>query len=121
MGAPLTLRNPYHPIASGYSAFAVVEALAREHALHRVPVVDSNRFVLNLVTQSQVIRWLSDHIDLIGSINEKPIKWMKRCFKEVLSVTEDSITIDAFNLMVNKGVQVRRRRHTHTETCTLCS
>jgi CBS-domain-containing membrane protein len=96
----------YLPVSqSGYSAFSVVEALARERGLHRVPIIDSKRQVINLVTQSQVVRYLADHVEMIGSIAQKTIKECPRLFKEVLSVREETIAIDAFNLMVEKNVQ----------------
>jgi hypothetical protein len=48
-----------------------------------VPVVDSKRQVLNLVTQSQVVRWLAEHVDALGAINAKTIKDCPRLFKKV--------------------------------------
>lgn len=109
MESPLTLRNPYHPIQCGYSAYSVVEALSRQLGLHRVPVIDHHRNVLNLVTQSQVVSWLFDHLDLLGYISEKKIQDCHRCLKEVLTVTEDSTTLEAFEKMATHNVQVRKR------------
>jgi CBS-domain-containing membrane protein len=46
---------------SGYSALAVVETLAREKGVARVPVVDRERHILNLVTNSGVLAFLNQN------------------------------------------------------------
>lgn len=51
MQHPLTRRNPFHPVTRGYSLLFALELLAREEDLHRVPVVDSERKLINLITQ----------------------------------------------------------------------
>ena len=51
MQHPLTRRNPFHPVPRGYSLLFALELLAREEDLHRVPVVDSERKLINLITQ----------------------------------------------------------------------
>jgi CBS domain-containing protein len=89
----------------GYSALAVVEPLAREENLHRVPVINKERQMFNLVTQSQVIDWMAANLHRIGGRINKKVKLCENAFKpRVLAVTEDSIAMDAFNNMVDKGV-----------------
>jgi len=105
MTYPLSHRNPFHPVKEGYSALAVIEALAREENLYRVPVIDKNRQMFNLVTQSQVVDFLARNLEHLGPKANKPIKLCEHAFKpRVLSVLEDSIAIDAFNSMVEKEV-----------------
>eukprot|EP00456_Euglypha_rotunda_P025964 TRINITY_DN2092_c0_g1_i10.p1 TRINITY_DN2092_c0_g1~~TRINITY_DN2092_c0_g1_i10.p1 ORF type:complete len:330 (-),score=51.28 TRINITY_DN2092_c0_g1_i10:23-1012(-) len=104
MTYPLSTRNPFHPVREGYSALAVVEALAKEEALHRVPVVDQNRQMFNLVTQSQVIDFLHKNVTLLGEKANMPVGEIKSVYKPVISVTEDSLAIDAFNLMVEQNI-----------------
>lgn len=105
MEAPSMTRNLYHPVHSGYSAFAVVEALARESGLHRVPVISKDRQMINLVTQSQVVRFLFHHVNTLGTIKDSKVKDFKHLFHEVLAVKEDSLAIDGFNLMAQNDVQ----------------
>ena len=38
---PSSLKNPYHPLCSGYSACAVMEILGREKGTHRVAIVNN--------------------------------------------------------------------------------
>ena len=73
----------------GYSALAVVEALARERGLHRVPVIDSNRRIVNLVTNSQVLKYLNDNIDLLGSVLIKTLDACGNRFLKPVSVTAE--------------------------------
>ena len=63
------------PVVSGYSAFAVMETMARERSIRRVPVVNNRKegLLVNLVTQSQCVRWLANHINLLGAKQEKPV------------------------------------------------
>ena len=73
-------------LVQGYSALAVVEALARERGLHRVPVIDSNRRIVNLVTNSQVLKYLNDNIDLLGSVLIKTLDACGNRFLKPVSV-----------------------------------
>jgi len=105
MKYPVAYRNPFHPVEEGYSALAVLEPLARTENLHRIPVIDKNRQMFNLVTQSQVVAFLAKNLDLIGRKKDKPVSLCEDARKpRVLSVSEDSLAIDAFNSMVEKGV-----------------
>jgi len=104
MTYPLSTRNPFHPVREGYSALAVVEALAKEEKLHRVPVVDNNRQMFNLVTQSQVVDFLHKNVTSLGKKANMPVGEIKGILKPVVSVTEESLAIDAFNLMVEKNI-----------------
>lgn len=51
MQFPLSRKNPFHPISSGYSLLFALELMAREEELHRVPIVDADRNLVNLITQ----------------------------------------------------------------------
>jgi len=105
MKYPLSHRNPFHPVEEGSSALAVVEPLARTENLHRIPVIDKNRQMINLVTQSQVVTFLANNLNRIGTKKDKPVRLVENARKpRVLSVSEDSLAIDAFNSMIEKGV-----------------
>lgn len=106
---PLSLKNPYHPIIAGFSAFAVMETLGREKGAHRVAIINNrvDRKISNLVTESQVIRWLHNSIDALG---DRANKHISECLdgnmiREVVNVSETSNAIDAFDLMIQHGIQ----------------
>lgn len=101
---PLARRNPFHPVAREYSLLYAIEALARERSLHRVPVVDSDRMLVNLVTQSQVVSFLQRNMSLVGDKRNMHIKEIRGVIHEVYSVNIKQRAIDAFTQMVEKGV-----------------
>jgi CBS domain-containing protein len=105
MTYPLSRRNPFHPLHRGYSAMAVVEPLAREPQLHRIPVIDPDtKQMFNLVTQSQVLRWLHKHLDIMGTIKHKAVGDCPSVMKPVIHVTEGSDTLKAFQTMFDDNI-----------------
>jgi CBS domain-containing protein len=96
---PLSKRNPFHPVKQGYSAWAVLEPLAREN-IHRIPIVSEDGQIVNLVTQSQVIRVLNDNIAQLDGKLTRPVSSCKRFFKDVIVVQEETTALEAFKLMV---------------------
>eukprot|EP00456_Euglypha_rotunda_P059636 TRINITY_DN4985_c0_g1_i7.p1 TRINITY_DN4985_c0_g1~~TRINITY_DN4985_c0_g1_i7.p1 ORF type:complete len:253 (-),score=24.37 TRINITY_DN4985_c0_g1_i7:304-1062(-) len=60
-------RNPYHPVPRGYSLFHAFEIMARTGA-HRVPVVDRNDRVANIITQSMLIKFFHSNMALLGKL-----------------------------------------------------
>ena len=49
---------------------SAIELLAREENLHRIPVIEDfkSRKLVNIITQSQVITYLCNHLDQLGAI-----------------------------------------------------
>jgi CBS-domain-containing membrane protein len=101
---PSSRRNPFHPVTKGYSLFSAMELLARERGLHRVPVVDENRQLVNLITQSQLLRYLQSHMKELGPIKDKPIAEMRYSQNPVLCVNQDELAITAFEKMMTEEV-----------------
>jgi len=101
---PLSRRNPFHPVTRGYSLFSAIELLARERGLHRVPVIDENRKLVHLVTQSQVVLYLHQNIHALGEVKNKPAGLVQNFDVQVLAVREDSFIMEAFDLMLSRNV-----------------
>lgn len=101
---PILKRNPYHPVTTGYSLLSAVELLAREPGLHRVPVVDSERQLKSLLTQSQVVDFVVSNIHLLGDIRAKPVMEIESGKKEVLSVKPTISAIEAFKFMATHQI-----------------
>ncbi len=55
MKYPVSLRNPFHPITKGFSLLHAVEMLARCDNLHHLPVVDSERHLVNVISQVRLL------------------------------------------------------------------
>jgi len=104
MRYPLSRRNPFHPVKVGYSLLYAIEALAKEHNLHRIPVIDQDRKLVNLITQSQVVRFLQENMQLLGSKRHIMVKELHGVIHHVFSINIDQKAIEAFNQMVEKGV-----------------
>jgi CBS domain-containing protein len=99
MQYPMTRKNVFHPITNGYSLFYAIETMAREEHLHRVPIIDEDRKLKSVLSQSQVIEFINANLDTLGTIKDKPVEQMRGVIKQVYTVKEDSLTIDAFKLM----------------------
>jgi len=104
MQYPLTKRNPFFPIHAGFSLFSSIEALAKEKNLHRVPIIDTDRKLVTVITQSQIVKLLGKNMDILGERKNKPVVMMDRFVEDVYTVHEDSIAMDAFRLMVEREV-----------------
>lgn len=106
MQYPVRWRNPFHPVVRGYSAMSVLEPLAHEPDLLRIPIVDRDtRQMYNLVTISQYGRWLHQNIASLGTIKDKPLSlFTVPLTKKVVSVSEDDIAITAFQKMIDENV-----------------
>jgi len=104
MTYPLSKRNPFHPVTRGYSVFHAMELLSRERGLHRVPVIDDNRKLVHMITQSQLIEFLSKNLEHLGGIRQKPIGQMKDITKEVITIKESETAMTAFQTMINKNI-----------------
>jgi len=103
MKSPLTRRNPFHPIKGGYSLLYAIEALAKERNLYRVAVIDDDRQLLNLITDSQVLTFLHENIDKIGPKVDRPVSEMN-VLREVVRIKESQPAVEAFNLMVKEAI-----------------
>jgi len=97
-------RNPFHPVPKGYSLFTVFEMLAREQGVCRVPILSETSNLANLITDSQMIRYLNNNLKNIGSIKDKPISNFSVSHNEVLCISEDETAIKAFDLMITKKI-----------------
>jgi CBS domain-containing protein len=91
-------------VTTGYSLLSAVELLARETGLHRVPVVDSERQLKSLLTQSQVVDFVVSNIHLLGDIRAKPVMEIESGKKEVLSVKLTVSAMEAFKFMATHQI-----------------
>eukprot|EP01117_Protostelium_nocturnum_P008070 TRINITY_DN2875_c0_g1_i1.p1 TRINITY_DN2875_c0_g1~~TRINITY_DN2875_c0_g1_i1.p1 ORF type:complete len:437 (+),score=160.02 TRINITY_DN2875_c0_g1_i1:45-1355(+) len=92
-------RNPFQPVVQGCSLFTAVELLAKGR-VSRVAVVDGHRtrHLLNVVTQSQVVKMIAQNITLLGAKAKKKVKDMD-LVRKVIEVKEMDNAIEAFKKM----------------------
>lgn len=103
MKNPMGILTPYHPTYVGYSLFNAFEVMARSN-LHRLAVVDHNRALVSVITQSQMVEFIYRNISLLGAKRSKCIKDMPYNLHEVYSVKPNDIALRAFSLMSEKNV-----------------
>jgi len=74
-----------------------MEMMAREECLHRVPIIDENRQLKNVLTQSHVAEFLLSNISLLGSKRSKQINQFIEIGQEKLKLlNEHQTAITAF-------------------------
>uniref|UniRef100_A0A7S3YCD8 CBS domain-containing protein n=2 Tax=Lotharella globosa TaxID=91324 RepID=A0A7S3YCD8_9EUKA len=98
---PLSRKNPFHPVCANHSVLSVIELLAKEPHLHRVPVLDNlqERKLVNLITQSHVLDFLVKNLNVLGERAKKPVRECREFFKDVHTCNENDTTVSAFRKM----------------------
>jgi CBS domain-containing protein len=97
MTYPVSKSNPFHPVPRGTSLLSVMEILAT--GVHRLPVLGQGDRLMQIVTQSDIVHWVSDHLQLLGKMRALSVRDMDSCIQYVLSVSQHERTIDAFRMM----------------------
>jgi len=100
---PLTKKNPYHPILRGFSLFAAWELLALA-GVHRVPVVDSDDQIVDIITQSMLIDFLWQNLEAIGTAAKSPVSDITSTFQQVVTISSQSKAIIGFQTMLQHVV-----------------
>jgi len=103
----LARRNPFHSVKHGASLQEVVEILAR--GVRRVPVIDNNDKVVNIVSQSSIVQFLNKHLPEVSSLFEEKVENVRLGTSPVISVTKETSAIDVFRMMdhhMRSGVAV---------------
>lgn len=103
MKNPLGILTPYHPLYMGYSLFSAYEVMARSN-LHRLAIVDANRMLISVITQSQLVEFTYRNIALLGPKRSKLVKDMPYNLHEVYHVKPSDIALKAFSVMAEKKV-----------------
>jgi len=104
MKYPRTKKNVFHPISRGYSLFSVLEILSKERGLHRVAVIDEQFNLVNIITESQVLRFLHSNMKELGSIKDKPVSDLNMTKEKMILVKETDSAVDAFKKMITENV-----------------
>jgi len=98
----LSRRNPFYPISTSDSLLRVCEQLAK--GVHRVPVVDQNGNVVNIISQSSIIQFLIQHKTEIKELTKHTLGELNMGTKPVISVKQDTPAIETFRLMDKKKI-----------------
>jgi len=99
----LARRNRFVSVPDDAPLMRVVEPLARGQ--HRVPIVNAQGQVVNVISQSSVVKFISDRLqgDIINNHADPKIEALPAVgSKPVLTVTKKASTISTFRLMDQK-------------------
>jgi len=97
MKYPVSKKNPFHPFKVGSTLLSAVEELAR--GTHRIPVLNDDGKLVNILTQSSVLRFLEKNRNLLGEKRTMKLEDINLSNQYVLSVHEQEAAIDAFRLI----------------------
>jgi len=101
---PVKKESPHHPIHTGASLLMAWELLAHtpEH-IHRLPVLNDDGGIADVITQSMLIDFLWQNIEKIGRAADMHVRDIQGT-DHVISVNEDTRAIVAFREMAKSGV-----------------
>lgn len=77
--------------------------LMAKNKVHRVPIVDSSGSLSTIITQSHVVKILSDNIDIFP-FSMKKLKELGLGTKNVYSVSENEPAIEAFKIIQSQKI-----------------
>jgi len=98
----LSRRNAFRSLHSSDNLLTVCQLLST--GLHRVPIVDESGTVINIISQSSVIQFLSHHLKEYKDELNRTLKELNLGTKPVISVKQDTLAIETFRLMDNKKI-----------------
>jgi len=99
----LSKRNPMVPIKHDATLLECLELFAK-NKVHRMPIMEGKK-IINVITQSGIVNWLSKHKSLLGaSLCKKTLNDLQLGFKPLISVKMTDMTWDAFQTIVKHGV-----------------
>jgi 5'-AMP-activated protein kinase regulatory gamma subunit len=101
--ADLSKRNSMFPVAADASLLDAVKIMANNH-VQRIPILNDNGQIVNLLTQSAIITFLSQHIDQLGPSVNKTLKELNFERKPVIAIDHNKPAIEAFKLMVENRI-----------------
>ncbi|KYQ90477.1 CBS (cystathionine-beta-synthase) domain-containing protein [Tieghemostelium lacteum] len=106
ISSPFTKANKYNPITQNYSLYSAFEIFARDPNVHRIPILDNmhNRHLLSILTQSQLIKYVYDNLPLLGLKKDLLVKNFQGVNRDVITVKDDVLAIDAFKILDQKGI-----------------
>jgi CBS domain-containing protein len=96
-------RHRWTSIKDGASLLAVVELMSKNKC-HRLPVVNEKDEVVNIITQSMLIKFLAAHDEEVAAYSKRTIAAAACTTSPVLSIDATAPAIDAFKLIAKHNI-----------------
>ncbi|GAM19569.1 hypothetical protein SAMD00019534_027440 [Acytostelium subglobosum LB1] len=93
----------YQKLSPSTSLFTAFESLAKQ-SINRIAVVDDREEVVDIITEFDLIHWVYDNVEKLGSRRSRKVSQINAANQYVMSVLEDEQVIDAFKLIKIMGV-----------------
>jgi CBS-domain-containing membrane protein len=100
---PVRKLTPFHPHRVGTSLFSALELLGKE-GLHRIPVVNSDNEIQDIVTQSMMIDFVWQNIETITTVADLQVSQLDPPTRDLLTISSTAKAIEAFREMSNMEV-----------------
>jgi len=97
-------KNPFYQIQNTDTLKSCMGKMVALSNIHRLPVIDLQGSFVGVISQSQVVNLINDHLHLFSMITNKTIIDMRLGIKQVYSVKLSAPIKDAFKLMVDNKV-----------------
>jgi len=101
--ADLSKRNKLYPVTIGANLLDAVKLMAANH-VQRIPILNPEGEIVNLLTQSAVIEYLSKNVDQLGLAANRTLKELNFVKKPVISIDHNKRALDAFKLMAEHRI-----------------
>jgi len=99
----LAKRNPFRPLKPENSLWDVMELMAKR--IKRIPILDKKGQIINIISQSSVMRLLSNNLDDKKIVKElTAVNAEKIGQKPVISVHKDTLAHEVFKVMSDKNL-----------------
>jgi len=94
----------FPPVFKGFSTLYPMELMFRAN-IHRVPIVNKDHKVINILTQSMIISLFDQNLHRFGPLKDKKVSSMTAgLVQELITVSEDDLALEAFQKMVDKNI-----------------
>jgi CBS domain-containing protein len=97
MKYPLSRTNPWRTVKENDSLMTVCEIMAK--GAHRVGVLNGKNELVQVVSQSAMIKWIYNNIGSLGVKGTMPVKYFDSANQYVISAFHDEKAVDAFKVL----------------------
>jgi len=98
----LSGRNPWMGVDPSASLQAIIDLLIH-YKVHRIPIIDSGGELTSVLSQSRIVQYLVQYIDLFDCAS-KTVAELKLGYRQVVVVSNQMATKDAFTTMRDAGI-----------------
>jgi len=92
--------DPYYPLTGDMGIQDAIEIFLR--GVHRIAITNNSNHIVHILTQSNIIKYLAEDPTRMGLRAELKVSEFSRLKTNLVTITTDLQTVDAFKLMADK-------------------